>query len=374
MKFVAFKKPFEECIFTEMLWDIYQATKILKNDIFRIYPISTEKVREEGTEFENEEQKKLKAGKYIGDKWGGKYLRAPDIFFTILTKGKDKLVKLKEVADVRFGIKTGCNEFFYLTDAQVKEWGIEEEFLKPVIKSPRECRTNVIDTDKLQYKIFMCNKSKRDLKNTKALKYIQWGEKLKIRVNLGKDKGKIIIGVNNLSFVKKRKMWWSVEGQQGNTFWGKELRERLVSFTSDEIMLADCRLYCATLSESIQNICNSTLYHLFGETLKRDLGGGGGPRSVMVYEVQNSLIIRPNLIKKNVQRANRKVESIFTECGINPESKVPIEEQEPKPLLDRKKLDDIVFDVLGLTEEERKDVYRAVCRLVWNRISKAKSV
>ena len=41
---------------------------------------------------------------------------------------------------------------------------------------------------------------------------------------------------------------------------------------------------------------------------------------------------------------------------------------------DRAELDKIVFDALELTEPERKEVYRAVCRLVWNRISKAKSV
>ena len=49
------------------------------------------------------------------------------------------------------------------------------------------------------------------------------------------------------------------------------------------------------------------------------------------------------------------------------------EEQEPIPLPDRKDLDDVVFDAIGLTEEERKDVYWAVCRLLWNRVSKAKS-
>jgi len=43
-------------------------------------------------------------------------------------------------------------------------------------------------------------------------------------------------------------------------------------------------------------------------------------------------------------------------------------------LPDRKQLDDVVFDALDLSEEERKEVYRAVCQLVWNRISKAKSV
>jgi len=43
-------------------------------------------------------------------------------------------------------------------------------------------------------------------------------------------------------------------------------------------------------------------------------------------------------------------------------------------LPDRKALDDIVFDILGLTEEERKEVYRAVGELVKNRLEKAKSV
>jgi len=41
---------------------------------------------------------------------------------------------------------------------------------------------------------------------------------------------------------------------------------------------------------------------------------------------------------------------------------------------DRKALDDIVFDILGLTQEERKEVYWAVCELVKNRLEKAKSV
>ena len=34
---------------------------------------------------------------------------------------------------------------------------------------------------------------------------------------------------------------------------------------------------------------------------------------------------------------------------------------------------DVVFDVLDLTEEERKEVYRATCQLAWNRINKAKN-
>jgi hypothetical protein len=47
---------------------------------------------------------------------------------------------------------------------------------------------------------------------------------------------------------------------------------------------------------------------------------------------------------------------------------------EPNPLPDRKVLDDIVFDALELTEDERKEVYWAVCELVKNRLEKAKSL
>jgi len=49
-------------------------------------------------------------------------------------------------------------------------------------------------------------------------------------------------------------------------------------------------------------------------------------------------------------------------------------EQKPNFLPDRKALDDIVFDILGLTEDERNEVYWSVCELVNNRLDKARSV
>ncbi|MGQ9571440.1 MAG: hypothetical protein ACUVUQ_11510 [Thermodesulfovibrionales bacterium] len=70
--------------------------------------------------------------------------------------------------------------------------------------------------------------------------------------------------------------------------------------------------------------------------------------------------------------SSRKIGTIFTELGINPAR--PIREQEPNPLPDRKTLDDILFDILGLTEDERNEVYWSVCELVKNRLEKARSV
>ncbi len=112
-------------------------------------------------------------------KWG-QYLRAPQVYFDLISEHKDKFVPLREVADIKFGIKTGVNEIFYLTEETIKHWGIEEEFLAPVIKSPKDSASILIDTSKLELKVFLCNKSKEELRKEKkfgALKYIQWGEK-----------------------------------------------------------------------------------------------------------------------------------------------------------------------------------------------------
>lgn len=372
VKFVAFKKPFEECIFTENFLELEAATEIHKNDVFRVYPITNRQLYDEGWEVEEGAEKE--SGQYIGDKWGGKYLRAPDIFFTILQKGRGKLIKLKDIADVRFGIKTGCNEFFYLTDQQAKEWGIEKEFLKPVIKSPRECRSIYINKDELKFKIFICNKSKADLKGTNALKYIQWGERQEINLKQGGKTGQTIKGYHNIPSVSGRKYWyglglWNPPAGIIPCGFGDIYR----FFANQPKILADKRLYLLYPNknkDTIIHCMNSTLYNLFLE-LGSSLGLGDGLLDITVEEFQKTKI----LFVENVEPLDdREIGSVFWECGLDPKSEIPISEQEPKPLPDRKELDDIVFDALNLTQDERKEVYRAVCQLVWNRISKAKSV
>ncbi|MCD6208125.1 MAG: hypothetical protein J7J06_09090 [Methanosarcinales archaeon] len=72
------------------------------------------------------------------------------------------------------------------------------------------------------------------------------------------------------------------------------------------------------------------------------------------------------------QISKRDIQSIITELGFDPAK--PIREQEPEPLPDRKALDDVVFDAIGLTDDERKEVYWAVAELVKNRLDKARSV
>ena len=171
-RFVMFKTPFEGVLDAVIFEEVEEARERMSTEEHRIFPVSQRVLLEAGGDYQTTDT----SSKYTGDKWGGKYLRAPDIYWTILEKGRDKLVRLGDVAEVRFGIKTGANEFFYLNAEAVERWGIEEEFLKPVIKSPRECKSILIDPSRLKFKLFMCGKDKEDLEGTAALEYIEWGE------------------------------------------------------------------------------------------------------------------------------------------------------------------------------------------------------
>jgi len=67
---------------------------------------------------------------------------------------------------------------------------------------------------------------------------------------------------------------------------------------------------------------------------------------------------------------SRTIPNFWEEVGLRP----PEFGGTPNPPPDRRALDDHFFNLLGLTEEERNEVYRETARLVWNRIALAKSL
>ena len=382
-KFVMFKKPFEETINSKNMIDIEKAEETTKTDDYKVYCKNQEDLLEEGWEypdgFDTEKEHRFSKGKFAGDKWGGKYLRAPDIYFTILEKGRGKLVELGKIAKIRRGFTTGANEFFYLDEDTQNKWKIEKEFFKPVIKSPKECESILIEPDKLKFKVFICNKPRSELKGTNALKYIEWGESQVIEIKSGGDKGKKLKGYQNLETVKNRTYWYGLGVFKVSNFAQGQIFNDRFLFTNTEGLMCDCVLneiilekkYCDKIAESELSL-NSTITALIIQLFGRSSLGEGGFK-LQVGEIRKILIIDPIKISKlKSLNPKRKILSIFQESGID--STKPIREQEPKPLPDRAELDNIIFDELGLTKEERKEVYWAVCELVHNRLSKASSL
>jgi len=310
----------------------------------------------------------IKTARYIGNKWGGKYLRAPDIFFTILEKGKGKLVRLGDIAEVRRGFTTGANEFFYLEPTgkpapsgylHVRngagwEGEIEEEFLKPVIKSPRECRSILIKPEDLRYKIFMCHRDKSELKGTAALEYIHWGEAQ---------------GYHQRPSCRGRPRWWDVGVREfPNIVWVKSIneshRQALIPFDA----LVDQRLYEITYRDSfhLNLILNSTITILMKELSGR-VNLGEGVLDTAVYEANRVPVLAPLLLAAAGATSLKDAFDRMRSREI-----LPILDEIHQP--DRRALDEVVFEVLGLTAGEREAVYEAVVNLVRARLEKAQSV
>jgi hypothetical protein len=369
-RFVMFKVPFEDVLDAATFKALETAAERQSTDRWRICVRPQRDLLEEGLAHDEDEEPPdtgkpgksrgpfIKTARYEANKWGGKYLRAPEIFFTILEKGKGKLVRLGDIAEVRFGIKTGANEFFYLDDETIRHWGIEEEFLKPVIKSPRECRSIVIKPEDLKFKIFMCHKDKAELKGTAALEYIKWGESQKF---------------HERPSCRGRQRWWDVGVQEPFDFVALRFRhERNWTPINDTpLLLAGDIMFVGTWQkrEAVTTnnaLANSTLSIYISELFGR-VNLGEGLLTTYGPEISRFLFITSEVID-----AEAKARLLHTFERLKTRDVFPIYEEIEQP--DRRALDDVVFDVLGLTAGEREAVYEAVVSLVRARLEKARSV
>lgn len=382
VRFVAFKKPFESAIFTENLIAIDQAKKVNTNDIYRVYPISITNLKEAGVEYDDNAQTTLKMGKYVGDKWGGKYLRAPDIYHKILEINGSKFQRLSDVAEVFPGCYTGINDFFYINKSVIQKFSIESKYLVNLVRNTRSIEALCFDNKGDFYVLNIPPEDKVNLdKNVKS--YIEWGEG---QVTRERQKTSAGIPWPKTSTVSNRKFWYTIPEKNlipAKLFMQYVSNDRFYCPFTDNASVSDrCyhRIFPLHSSELLllAATLNCTLQYLFVMIGRAGLGEGAlkletaDAKRLPIFSYRQ--VDSSAFIDAVLKLGKRLPKPVFEECGIDPRSETPIEEQDPKPLPDRAELDNIVFDALELSENERNDVYRAVCRLVWNRINKANSV
>jgi len=386
VKFVKIKKALRELIPWDIKLDSFNRWRGLDNLVAKIENAGSEhiQIRDDGLintliglktyEDSDFRIRCIKQSELLGEleqtgktvKWG-KYLRAPEVYFEILEKCRDKLVPLKEVAEIRRGYTTGINEFFYLTEERIKEFGIEEEFLKPVLKSPKEFEGILIDPAKLKTEVFLCQKSKEELRReakTGALKYIEWGEKQKTKDG---------VPWPDVPTVKGRKPgWWALsEASLVQIFWTKCYDVKHLQRFSPEGLLADQRLYQVVKIDTIEpkllaSLMNSSLFSLSIE-LNGRVNLGDGALDTTVEEAQDYLLI-PDVAQLPNSQCN-KILQAFDALLTRPIE--PIFEEVKMP--DRQRLDSLVLEALGLDPEKYlKPLYDGLCELVRERIELAK--
>ncbi len=288
------------------------------------------------------------AGKTV--KWG-KFLRAPDVYFELMEKLADKLVPLSEVADVRRGYTTGINKFFYLTEERAEQYGIEDEYLVPVVKSPKEISGLVVEPEKLKYRLFLCNRSKDELRalgHMGALKYIK---------DVG-EKGATNEGVRwpEVPSVQGRKHWWAIQDREPAKVVGQMI-------TGDRFFVA-LNMSKAYIDHNLfeffpKKVKSEQLWaslSFAGAFLYREINGrsnlGDGALKFEGIDWKACLIPNPQLIPKT-RIPKRSTTSIFKEVKRK----------------DRQALDAAILEALGLDPKEwLPRIYEGLTELVAERL------
>jgi len=388
-KFVMFKVPFEH-VLSPVIFEEIEAEKKnrLSTPEYRVHPISQKILLTDGSEklvADDSEESALKTkgrkveaaplvkvAKYIGNKWGGKYLRAPDIYWTILEKGRGKLVRLDKIATVRPGCYSGINDFFYLSKDSAKNWGIEQECLRPLIRTPREINKSYITKNDINHYVFYCPFDKNKMKQRglrAALEYISWGEK---QVTRKRQKTPARIPWPQTETVRHRVPgWWAIPLKNVDptqNFLLYVIGERFLAPLSDISLVSDRCFHRIFVSSDLVHpfaiSINSTLTFLFISLFGRS-NLGQGAQKYETSDAKKLQILNPSFLI-NFSGLDQTIKSF----GYQEVLPIGLEVQRKK----RQPLDNLIFDVLGFTKGEREAVYEAVINLVEGRLKKADSL
>jgi len=371
LKFIAFKKPFDEVIKPETILEIENIKERTVTENFRMSPKDRRELLLEGIEIPEEEEQAELVKKdplhlpYSGNKWGGKYLRAPDIYWTILEKGKGKLVRLGDIAEVRFGIKTGADSFFYLSQKDAIKLGIEEEFMRPILVSSDQINGYITHKENTDIVLVTSTKSPSQLRGSGFLKYMKIGE-----LKPFPGRGGASVPAKRPSCSGHNPYWYSIAiPPVPPIYWMEMRRERYFTLLNKARLSADHTFYAIYPKSGIDSfslcgLLNSTIISLFVEVFANDPGGGGTSLQTPIREIKKYVLVAESLI------GNEEIKKAFRLMG----SRECFSILKEVALSDRRELDNIVFDILGLTQGERDAVYEAVIELVRQRLEKAKSI
>ena len=385
--------------------DVWRVRVVNQSELYEVgcMPIAVDEVEEHDDEEEAEETDAERARRilrgeeygsstgetdeYTGYKWGI-FLRAPEVFFKLLRRGSERLVPLGQIANVKFGLKSGCDKFFFPFDVTaeaisqdiserefMERYGIrrsetknvriiragdgsihllEAKYLEPEIHGLMDIRSVGLSSDRLDRSVILIPTgfSKKD---RYARKYIEWGEKERF------DEGSTCQGR-----VTEDRDWFDLTGRhRGEVIWSKLQQYRHVVAYNPEGLICNCNLYDVFVDEDVnsQHLCavlNSTVValmkFLFGSQMGRE-----GNQVTEIFDAKMMLIPDPRCASTRLQR---KLESALDELRSRDTSPlVDVDSTATEwtgelAFDDRQKLDDAVLELLGVSNKQEREQLR----------------
>lgn len=284
-------------------------------------------------------------GTYTGDTSWSRYLKAPEVYFHILNQNEDLLVPINEVADVFLGVTTGANKFFYPNEELVAQYDGLEEYLHPAVKTPRILSRPKVTKEDLEHRILLLPEKPPE---TGVQEFIKWGEEQ---------------GYHSRPAVSGDP-WYSLEGiaVQAQVFWQMTHFTEHLAYYSEKPLYLDKRMYGIRFHDGVDahpkilaGLLNSTYLALVKLVSGRE--SSGRSLDTMGHEIEGYLIPDPREISSEEkaklldafdQIANKESEAIYDEFN------------DPK----RQHLDNIVFDILGISDNQKDELYNGVEYLI----------
>ncbi len=348
------------------------------------------------------------SGKYHNGYWNTKYIRAPKIYKKYLSKGNGNFIMLSEVCGVFYGIKSGMNDFFYLTDDSLalfsknetdlfdllgerienkdlffKKYGwyyselmkrhylIEKKFIKPIFKSQKEANNLDVDISKLKNCVLICNYSKSHLKNYRyrVLKYILDAEK---SVKAPQD---CPTCKNRISEASGRDWYMLGENLEiGDFIFPSNIGERyrLIDNRNAKVLIDKVNYNVKVnqeykeYSDIIFTLLNSISLRYFLDLFSNQLTGNLTLSVVDVNVLQKILIPNPKIFKNQKENLLKIYQSIKAREQQSIFQEIQME--------DKKFLDEIIFKKIGLEKEDVDELFFEAAKFVRERQIKSDSV
>lgn len=340
-------------------------------------------------------------GKYENGNWGARYFRSPGIYHKLIKAGKGKLLPLHNFIDVKYGIKSGANDFFYVVDETDKALNLSDNLYKlyfgitsdadiashkkiwnkfgwfyskmnhqhyiierfntaPLFKTQSEANNLDVDLTKLKYRVIICKDDKNKLSKfkNKLLKYIEDAEE--------KD-------IHKVPSVQGRPQWYDITAARiGDFIFPSKIGERfrLIDNRNSKVFCDKVNYVMDVKEDYIKDsdilflLMNSITFRFLVDLFARQMVVKVSDVDVSV--VENTLLLNPELLKSKKKELSKIIKSLKSrEQGTISEE---VHQQ------DKRDLDNLIFDALGLSEKDVDDLYFEATKYVQDRKEKSNSL
>jgi hypothetical protein len=352
-----------------------------------------------------EEKGKVK-GKYAGGKWG-MYLRAPDLWFELLDEFGGRFTPLGQLAQIRFGVKSGKDDFFFPIDCtkvklaelatesarafedrfgvprKLVESGdvklvrcgegrgeirpLEAKYLEPEVHSLMEISGFVVKREECKRLILLLPTVERQKMDRFARRYVEWGE------SKGWQNSPTCVGR-----VSKDRHWYDLtESDRYAVILPKIQQYKLTTILNPGFLYNNSSLLGFSAKDNVEvaGILNSTWTILSRLLFARGLGNEGNIQ-LDVYAANIMLVPDP---RKATDKQRQRVASAFNKMAERPalqflserrmrrmayrgkyeypQLDVELNKLSDKCELDmpdRRELDDAVLEMIGIESKARR--------------------